>query len=65
METPFISDPGFSGWDNDELTVATGTAIPYFLTGQLNTTIDTPLAGSILVINGLGVRSSGTRLPDM
>lgn len=65
METPFISDPGFSGWDNDKLTVATGTAIPYFLTGQLNTTIDTPLAGSILVINGLGVRSSGTRLPDM
>ncbi|XP_037052276.1 putative sugar lactone lactonase YvrE [Bradysia coprophila] len=61
--TPFVGDPGFSGRDNNKLTVATGTATPYFSTGQLNMTIDTPLAGSVLRINGLGTRSSGTRLP--
>ncbi|KAG4069833.1 hypothetical protein HA402_006848 [Bradysia odoriphaga] len=61
--TPFVSDPGFSGRHNNILTVATGTATPYFPTGQLNMTIDAPLAGSVLTINGLGSRSSGTRLP--
>lgn len=63
MPTPFIGDPGFVGPKNDLVVVGTGTAVPNFSTGQLNTTIDTPLAGSVLKVKGLGVRSSGISLP--
>lgn len=53
MPTEFISDPGFGGPN-----------IPDFSAGQLNTTIDTPLAGSIL--NGkFGVGSGPIRFPEV
>lgn len=63
MPTEFISDPGFGGLHNDVLYVATGTVIPDFLTGQPNRTIDTPKAGSVLTVKGLGYGISPVRLP--
>lgn len=62
MPTELISDPGIGGQHNDLLFIATGTYIPDFFTGQLNSTIQTPPAGSILK-KRLGVRSRPIRLP--
>ncbi len=65
MPTELIGDTGFGGRNKDVLFVATGTAIPDFLTAKLNRTIKTTGAGSIFKVTGLGVRSGEIGLPTL